>query len=114
MLHWTKISEPYRKQYEAGYLESCLQSMEWEKLPHEGKSFSMPMMQGMAINEAIRQLKLSTNRVLAVSVHPGEVLGIWARYKQGEVKIYILDEGCECVILGSEPLFQEEESAVCG
>lgn len=104
MIRWTKISEPDRAEYEAGYLEGEIERMEWLYIPHDGTKFEMPFVQGMAINEAIRQLRIPYVEAVALNAVP--VIGIRARYggKLQPVNIYLLDniERGETVVLGTE------------
>ena len=94
---WMQVGEKeVAEESRPAFLEA-IKHMEWET----DRESKMPMSQGMAINEAIRQLRIP--KVSAVSFHGGfwgdhgftyGILGIEGYYKNDtRVRLYVVDDG---------------------
>ena len=96
--NWTDIGKPYTQGNEA-MIGEYLDRLVWRNLP-----VTLPMMQGLGINEAIRRLRLpNVQRVTeSADLAPFGLLGVECRYSNGMARVYLLDTGDECVVLASD------------
>lgn len=101
---YTQIGE--KEGYTRGAIDAGILSIEdWIPTTRiTGESVSLPMMQGMAINEAISQLKLPKVSEVAIfgditsgSGHAYGLYGIKCEYKNEFVTVYIADDGCDVI-----------------
>ena len=83
-------------------------NLKWQEI---GSGLSVGMMPGLGIKGCIKELKIPNVDKVAIgggfglSVEPSAgygFYGIFGHYKNADVKIYILDDGCSCT-----PLFME-------
>lgn len=71
----------------------AMAEIEWQELPLQA-----PMMAGIAINEAIKQLKLPRVTHIAISheLAPYGFYGIRTHYSDADVDVFLLDRGSDC------------------
>jgi hypothetical protein len=76
--------------------------LEWQELFPAG--VTMAMMPGEAIKAAIAELRLPKVSHVATSneMAPYGLIGIRAHYKNGTANVYLVDEGCQIVVLCSD------------
>ena len=96
--NWTTVGQKHT-QGKRKQLEAMFSRMEWREIPCE-----MGMMPGMAIKEAIKQLHIPKVSHVAHSheLAPYGLLGIKARYRNGNAVIYLVDDG-----LGVTPIVSD-------
>ena len=90
VVHWMQSSKDEWNGHQGRFLKT-IEKCEWISL--EG---SHPMMPIMAIEEAIKQLKLPKVDRISYNVHdlaPYGFYGIQAHYKNADVRAYFLDTG---------------------
>lgn len=97
---WTKVGAIHNgtpAQREA--LAAEFDCLEWQDVPCE-----LPSYQGLAIKEAIRQLRLPRVCRVAESaaLAPYALLGIECRYSNGPARVYLVDEGSRTVVIASD------------
>ena len=86
-------------------IDKAILTLDWLEL---AKEKSLPMAQGLAIKEVVKRLRVPN--VSHVAYHgmihgsscPYGFYGIKAKYKNGKAVIYLLDNGCEVVIMASD------------
>lgn len=86
-------------------IDRAIETLEW--IEPKGKQ---PMAQGMAISEVIVECRIP--KVSHIAIHgmiyrselqnPYGFYGIKAQYKNGKASIYIMDTGCEVIIMASD------------
>ena len=97
-------------------IEREMKKLKWIDLPTEG-SLSLPMMPGMGIKHFIKEFKIPKVDKIAygggfgLSVEPSAgygFYGVQGNYKNGRVKIYVLDTGVTLVPIVSEVFSKTE------
>ena len=80
-------------------LNGMFKRLKWQAIPCE-----MAAMPGMGIKEVIKQLHIPKVSHVSASheLAPYGLMGIKAHYKNGDAIIYIIDTGCECIVLASD------------
>jgi len=95
---WTNIGKEHSEQRH-DELGAMFDRMDWQELP-----CSIGMMPGLAIKEAIKQLRIPKVSHVAHSheLAPYGLEGIIGHYKNGEVRVYLIDTGTEITPLASD------------
>jgi hypothetical protein len=113
-IDWTKVGKEFTQGKQEQFLKAA-QNLDWLEL-QKGKSLSLPMMQGEGIKGAIKELRLPKVSHIAYDSIPvmdcdGEdyyfFYGIHAHYKNADVKVFIIDDGCKLT-----PVFMEVNEIV--
>jgi len=80
-------------------LAGMFERLNWQAIP-----CTMGMMPGEGIKNAIKELRIPKVDFVASSheLAPYGLLGIKAHYKNGDATIYLVDEGCQVVVLASD------------
>ena len=86
-------------------IDEAVKTLNWLEL---SKEKSLPMAQGLAIKEVVKKCRIP--KVSHIAYHgmihgsscPYGFYGIKAKYKNGKAVIYLLDNGCEVVIMASD------------
>lgn len=95
---WTQVgrehTEGKRKE-----LSEMFNRLEWQAIPCE-----MAAMPGEGIKAAIKELKIPKVSHVAASheLAPYGLMGIRAHYKNGDARIYLVDEGVGITVLASD------------
>lgn len=99
---YTKVGE---KEANPAQIDEAIETLEW--IEPKGKQ---PMAQAMAISEVIQECKIP--KVSHIAIHgmitgnhlqsPYGFYGIKAQYKNGKAIIYMMDTGCEVIIMASD------------
>lgn len=95
---WTEVGKNHTDNKQ-GKIGAMLDRLEWHSLP-----YTMGAMPGMGIKEAIKQLKLPKVSHVSCSheLAPYGLLGVKAHYKNGDVKVYLVDEGIGLVVIATD------------
>jgi len=95
---WTQVGKAHTEGHEVAIGE-MLDRLNWQKIP-----CTMGMMPGEAIKAAIKELRIPKVDYVASSheLAPYGLLGIKAHYKNGDATIYLVDEGCQTVVIASD------------
>ncbi len=99
---YTKVGKP---EATPDQIDKAIDTLEW--IEPKG---SQPMAQGMAISEVIIECRIP--KVSHIAIHglisgchpenPYGFYGIKAQYKNGKACIYMMDTGCEVIIMASD------------
>jgi hypothetical protein len=92
---WTTVGKEYSETDELkARIREAVAAMEWHDLRGTGE-LSVPMMPGLGIKEAIKQLRIPKVWRVAWSneLAPSGFYGISGRYKNADVDVYLVDEG---------------------
>lgn len=84
------------------------ESEDWQDLTVDK---SMPFSQGYAINSAIEQMRIPkvTSAYFFGTIGEHGFYGLQAEYKNGTARIYMADNGCDCVVVAID--FAEKKGA---
>lgn len=86
-------------------IQERIDRLEWVDIPPHGESLDLPFCQGEGIKECIRELRIpKVSRISwsCMEFAPFGFYGIEGNYKNGRVRVYIMDEGSTCVPVMSE------------
>lgn len=132
--NWTEVGAKFTGPDDRERVERAFAGLTWEDLPADGSPLEMGFMPGEAIKACIRELGLPKVSMVAadgylswpdvVDGHPAiagyqpetahyAVYGIEANYKQGRVRVYLLDSGTEILPLLTE-LYRGERHPTFG
>lgn len=97
---WTQTGKDYTEGEQRPTAAAAIDGLQW--VSPEG---SFPMAPGLAIKKCITELRIP--KVSAVAwqggyIGPYEVLGIEGNYKNGRVRVYVLDRGADLLVLRSD------------
>ena len=94
--HWSEVGKAEVSDSGRPRIEAEIAELEWEPA---APGLSMPMMQGMSINTAIKNLRLPRVTALAWNGVVGNfaLIGIECNYAMGRCRVYILDTGMACI-----------------
>ena len=91
-IDWMQVSKHHWKDNQNRIID-IVRRMQWDS-DFKGKQY--PMMPALGIKNAIEELKIPNVSAIAISneLAPFGLYGIEAHYKNVDVRIYIVDEGC--------------------
>jgi len=100
---WTQIGKEHTEGKETELAE-MFERLNWESIPCD-----MAAMPGLAIKNTIKELHIPNVDYVAASheLAPYGLLGIKAHYKNGDATIYLVDEGCQTVVIASDFYLRE-------
>lgn len=95
---WTQVGREHTEG-KRGEIAGMIDRLNWQAIPCE-----MAAMPGMAIKAVIKELRIPKASHVASSheMAPYGLLGIKAHYKNGDANIYLVDEGCQTVVIASD------------
>ena len=95
---WTQVGKEHSEGKE-DELGEMFDRLEWHELP-----YTMAAMPGLGIKAAIKELHIPKVRHVSCSheLAPYGLMGIKAHYNNGDATIYLVDEGCQVVVLASD------------
>lgn len=101
--NWTEVGAEYNSTPEQRVkLSRIFEALDWKDIPPAG--MDMAMMPAMALDAAIKELNLPKVSAVATSneLAPFGLVAARAKYKNGIVEVYLLDEGSKIVVLASD------------
>lgn len=95
---WTNVGKGHTEGKEEEIAE-MINRLEWKPIPCD-----MPAGPGLGIKEVIKQCRIPKVSEVAYSheLAPYGLMGVKAHYKNGDANIYMVDEGCNIVIIASD------------
>ncbi len=95
---WTIVGKEHTEGKEEE-LGEMFNRLEWHGLP-----YTMAAMPGLAIKLVIKELRIPNVTQVSCSheLAPYGLMGIKARYKNGDAIVYLVDEGCQTLVLASD------------
>ena len=109
--NWTNIGSEYNSTPEQRKkLSAIFEVLEWETVTPDGLTW--PMMPALALEEAIKELRLPKVSAVAQSnaMAPYGLIAARCKYTNGMAEVYIVDEGSTLKVLASD--FYPDESAL--
>ena len=100
--NWTSVGADYNDTPEQKkHLSDIFDGLSWGELK---QGLSLPMGPGMAIEEAIKELRIPkpSHYALSNELAPYGLIAIRGHFKNGRADVYLLDEGHQCVVLASD------------
>lgn len=85
-------------------VERAIDGLKWQDAPEGDHSIELPMAPGLAIRQAIKELRLPKVSRFAISIDlaPFGFYGIEANYRNGRARVYIVDQGSVLTTLASD------------
>lgn len=95
---WTNVGKEHTEGKQEEIAE-MFERLEWQTIPA-----TLPMAPGEGLKGVIKELRIPNVSEVAYSheLAPYGLMGVKARYKNGNAIIYMADEGNEIVILASD------------
>ena len=92
-----------RDGYTPEEIDAAISRVEWEAFRRD----NLPFCQGEALKKVIRECKIPLSKISRMALHSviKDTHGLYAldvAYKNGQVQVYMADNGCEVVILASD------------
>ena len=92
---WTEAGRSYTDERRWEW-EKAIREIEWLGLPEK-----LPAMPGLAIQSAIRELKIPNVSNIGIN-HGLGLYGIEGNYKNGKAKVYLVDSGTTACVIASD------------